>query len=50
MLRVDAFLSASDYPGHRPQPLPRPMPKEPAKAGQSLSFEEVLRQVQRTGR
>lgn len=50
MLRVDAFLSASDYPGHRPSPMPRTLPKEPAKANQALSFEEALRQAQRNQR
>lgn len=50
MLRVDAFFSASDYPGHRPQVAPRTTPKDAPKASQPLSFEEVLRQVQRTSR
>lgn len=47
MLRVDAFYPASDYPGHRPQVSPRPLPKESSKQPQAASFEEVLRQVQR---
>lgn len=47
MLRVDAFLSASDYPGQRSTPTPRPLPKEQAKAAAAPSFEEALRQAQR---
>lgn len=50
MLRVEAFLNASDYHDHRPQSVPRTLPKEPGKAAQALSFEEVLRQVQRSQR
>lgn len=50
MLRVDALIYASDYPGHRSQPTPRTLPKETNQASQPLSFEEVLRQVQRSAR
>lgn len=50
MLRVEAFFSASDYPGHRSQVMPRTTPKEAPKASQPQSFEEVLRQVQRASR
>ncbi|HEY9855722.1 MAG TPA: hypothetical protein V6D05_08305 [Stenomitos sp.] len=50
MLRVDAFFNTSDYPGHRPQVAPRTQPKESSVTSQPLSFEEVLRQVQRNAR
>lgn len=48
MLRVEAYLSASDRPDHRPPSVPPRQPKEAGKNGQALTFEEVLRQVQRT--
>jgi len=50
MLRVDAFFSTSDYPGHRHQVAPRALPKDTSATAQPLSFEEVLRQVQRSSR